>query len=181
MKRKVLENPECPICGFMVETNLHILWQCSAASDVWSMGPARFQKSSTDGSCFLEIVEEFFQKRSIEDMRLFIGLARRLWLRRNVVVHGGSFVPPVVIFNQATRALDEFAEVQAESPTILPINDTRVLSKWRAPSPGWVKINWDGALNSKENRVGGGVVIRDEAGEVLVAKGFSREGFSSPI
>jgi ribonuclease HI len=74
MKRKVLQNPKCPICGFMVETNFHILWQC----------------------------------------------------------------------------------------------------------PGWVKLNWDAALNNQEGKYGGGVVIRDWAGNVLSMKCFSRNGTVSP-
>ena len=94
-------------------------------------------------------------------------------MKRNDVVHGGSFVPPAVIFNQVTRALEEFTEAQAESSTIFPANDIGVLSNW---SPGWVKINWDGALNSEENRQGGGVVIWDGVGEVLAARCVSRGG-----
>jgi hypothetical protein len=34
--------------------------KCPTASNVWSMGPIKFQKSSTTRSCFLEVVEELF-------------------------------------------------------------------------------------------------------------------------
>jgi hypothetical protein len=164
----------------MVEMNFHILWQCPTALDVWSMCPIKFQKTSIVGSCFLEVVEELFQKCSLEEMRLFIGLARKLLMRRNDILHGGSFVPPTVIFNQANRALEEFKVAQAEGPTNLPSNVIGVLSRWKASNPGWVKINWDAALNSKENRQGGDVMIRDCAGNVLAARCFSHGGTSSP-
>jgi ribonuclease HI len=113
-------------------------------------------------------------------MRLFIGLARRLWMIRNNMLHGGSFVPPAVIFNQANRALEEFKVTQAEGPTNLPSTVIGVLSRWKAPSPRWVKINWDAALNSKGNRQGGGMMIWDCARNVLAVRCFSHGGTSSP-
>jgi hypothetical protein len=180
MKRKVLQNPKCPICGFMVETNFHILWQCPATSNVWSMGPVKFQKCSTAGSSFIEIAEKFFLTCSAKELGLFTRLARRLWLRRNDLIHGGLFVPPEIIFSQATRAMEDFQAAQEGVPTIVPSSSLGVLSRWEAPSPGWVKLNWDAALNNQEGKYGGGVVIRDWAGNVLAAKCFSRNGTVSP-
>jgi hypothetical protein len=57
-------------------------------------------------------------------------------------------------------------------------------NKWEALSPGWVKANWDAALNCKEGRMGGGVVILDCCGQVVVAsraRCFSRGRNPSPI
>lgn len=176
MKCKVLQNPECPICGFMVEMNFHIPWQCPATSYVWSMGPVKFQKCSTTRSSFIKVAEKFFLTCSAMELRLFTGLARRLWLRRNDLIHGGSFVPPEIIFSQATRAMEDFQVAQEGISTIVPSTSLVVLSRWEALSPGWVKLNWDAALNNKEGKHGGGVVIRDWAENVLVAKCFSREG-----
>ena len=45
MKRKFLNDPACPLCGFMVETGFHTLWQCPATTDVCSMSLKKFQKS----------------------------------------------------------------------------------------------------------------------------------------
>jgi hypothetical protein len=118
-----------------VETNFHILWQCPAALDVWSMGLVKFQKSSIVGSSFIEVVKEFFLKCSSEEMRLFTGLARRLWLRRNDLIHGGSFVPPAITFTQATRAMEEFKKVQEGVSMIVPNTGLGVLSIWEALSP----------------------------------------------
>jgi hypothetical protein len=51
--RKVLTDPNCPICGRAVETTFHALWQCPAAQDVWSAGGVIFQKSYFDGPAFI--------------------------------------------------------------------------------------------------------------------------------
>jgi len=46
---------------------------------------------------------------------------------------------------------------------------TTPASCWRPPDQDYVKINFDGALFSKENQAGIGVVIRNEAGLVLAS------------
>ncbi|XP_042965938.1 uncharacterized protein LOC122299618 [Carya illinoinensis] len=43
--------------------------------------------------------------------------------------------------------------------------------RWSRPREQAVKANWDAAVDKKEGKVGIGVVIRDEEGEVLVATG----------
>jgi hydrogenase maturation factor len=51
-KRKIINDPMCPLCGLVEETTTHVLWLCSAASDVWSMGDMRLQKSKAHGEDF---------------------------------------------------------------------------------------------------------------------------------
>ncbi|KAF5471762.1 hypothetical protein F2P56_008532, partial [Juglans regia] len=41
--------------------------------------------------------------------------------------------------------------------------------RWEKPRKGFVKANWDAAVERKQRKVGIGVVIRDEDGELLVA------------
>ena len=40
---------------------------------------------------------------------------------------------------------------------------------WKPPSQGFYKVNLDGAVFSKTKQAGAGVIIRDEAGEVIAA------------
>jgi hypothetical protein len=44
MKRKVVEEPLCPICNLEVETTLHVLWDCPASIDVWGASHRFFQQ-----------------------------------------------------------------------------------------------------------------------------------------
>ncbi|KAL5865476.1 hypothetical protein ACOSQ3_002990 [Xanthoceras sorbifolium] len=44
-----------------------------------------------------------------------------------------------------------------------------VQPRWKAPSPGWYKVNSDAAVDSVRKRVGLGVVIRDCQGQVMAA------------
>lgn len=52
---------------------------------------------------------------------------------------------------------------------------------WKPPVEDYVKVNWDAALNEKENRGGIGVVIRDNHGEVLVSLCGPKKNISNPL
>jgi hypothetical protein len=89
-RKKILQEPLCPICGLEPETTLHILWECQSSRDVWSLGSRVLQKSAIYGENFKEVIENLLQRCSQEDMIQVAGLTRRIWLRRNEVVFGGS-------------------------------------------------------------------------------------------
>ncbi|KAL5814282.1 hypothetical protein ACOSQ4_024923 [Xanthoceras sorbifolium] len=55
-----------------------------------------------------------------------------------------------------------------------------VVERWRIPSPGWVKINSDVAVDFRGRHLGFGVVIRDPGGLVLVPSSSLLPGLFSP-
>jgi hypothetical protein len=63
------------------------------------------------GPDFLRVVEGMFSKCDITEFQQFVGVARRIWLWRNGVVHGGLFLHPNTIFKQALMAMEEFKKV----------------------------------------------------------------------
>ena len=89
--RRVNISPTCPICEKKEETTFHILWQCPSAQDVWGASCATFQKSIVNGPNFLSIVEEMWTKCNKTEFALFAGIAWQIWLRRNELLHGGTF------------------------------------------------------------------------------------------
>jgi hypothetical protein len=54
------------------------------------------------------VVENIFKICEMEEIKIFVGVARRLWLRRNEVIHGGAFTHPIVLVQQAVLAVEEF-------------------------------------------------------------------------
>ena len=46
---------------------------------------------------------------------------------------------------------------------------------------GWVKANWDAALDKRNGRMGFGVIIRDHKGDVKVMDSRWSRGFLSPF
>lgn len=105
---KIIEDLLCPICGLDDETAHHILWQCPSARDVWCAGTKKLQKSSYFGLEFLQLVEAVFEKCSMEEIIQFVGIARRIWLRHNEVVHGGAFLHPSILVQRTYKAIEDF-------------------------------------------------------------------------
>lgn len=58
---------------------------------------------------------------------------------------------------------------------------TQIQACWTAPSPGWVKANWDAPLESQKGLVGCAVVVRDHLGKMMVAKCTTRKGYPTPL
>lgn len=89
-----------------------------------------------------------------------------IWNQRNQVrLHPPS--SPLHLLAQASKdRLAKFIAMQPppKLPQILP----RV--RWRPPPPGFVKVNVDGAVFSKENRPGVGIVIRNREELVLASQ-----------
>jgi ribonuclease HI len=168
--RNIIDDASCPICRMEEETAIHILWQCPSAKDVWSMGPKAMQKSTDEGRHFKGVVEAAMVKYSLEDMAFFAGVARRIWLRRNEVVHGGVFTHPKSLVQQAQQAMENFDVAQKTGETqCLPVRISPP-QRWTAPLVGWVKVNSDASVNLKRGWMGFGAVVRDERGEVLAAQ-----------
>jgi hypothetical protein len=81
-----------------------ILWACSGDNytyimgvsfdSKWCAGCVKLQKSTINGSQFLQVVEEIFLTCDLQEIEQFVGMARRLWLRRNEFLHDGQFRHP---------------------------------------------------------------------------------------
>jgi hypothetical protein len=56
----------------------------------------------------MQLMECLFERRDQEELRQFSGMARRIWLRRNDLIHGGGSSHPRVIMQQTTKSMLEF-------------------------------------------------------------------------
>ncbi|XP_059451341.1 uncharacterized protein LOC132182133 [Corylus avellana] len=131
-KRNIVNDPKCPICGREVETGFHILWQCPSAMDVWSMGNKKLQKRNFIGPYFVQVVEGVLAQCSPDEVQMFVGLARRIWLRRNEIVHGGFLTHLSVLLQLTTNAIAKFnkATVTNGTPTVVLAEQP---ARWMAP------------------------------------------------
>jgi hypothetical protein len=122
LKRGICDNSFCPICLSENETVEHIIWECPMANDVWGEAPIKLQKSTYLGGNFSQIFTDVISWCIKEEVELFAIIARRIWHRRNEVVHGGILMHPVQIVRGAVASLDDFKRVnqrggvQAEAP-----------------------------------------------------------------
>jgi hypothetical protein len=66
---------------------IHVLWECSAARDVWGDSDRCFQKSTIDCNSFLQLAETMMARCGTDEIISFVRIARKLWHRRNEWIH----------------------------------------------------------------------------------------------
>jgi hypothetical protein len=114
-KKGVTTDKLCPICAMEEETVMHVLWSCPASADVWGAGPRRLQKLDGAGRCFSELFDDICRRCDISEVELFAVTARRIWLRRNSVIHGEQFSHPTRLLDDAQTSLMIFKESTIET------------------------------------------------------------------
>ena len=129
---------------------------------------------------FFRIDEGMERRCTVEEFQSFVVVARRIWLRRNTLIHEGTFSHPNAIVVQATTALKEYHYAQMEPKVeVAPLGHAQS-GGWEALQLGWHKVNWDAALGVQSGRMGLGVVIRDHMGRLVAARSLSRQGGLDP-
>ena len=129
----------------------------------------------------MEVVEGIFNKCEEEEINCFVGIARKIWFRRNEVVHGGSFTHPNVLVQRAKEAVADFRDANMPVDPGVEGRSRSTPARWVGPRSGWSKLNWDAAVSEAHGTVGMGAVVRDEEGAVLAARCMVGRGFWTPV
>ncbi|KAG2667500.1 hypothetical protein I3760_15G118100 [Carya illinoinensis] len=164
----MVEDDSCPICNREVETMGHAIWSCEAARDVWAENASPLRKWSCSDESLSEVWERIIQKLPKLEVEMVAVSMRKIWLRRNKLIFEEQFTGPKCLISQAIEDMEEYREAQR----VGEVNRQSVIAggrevKWKRPGENIVKINWDVAYDQKSLKMGAGVVIRDEEGEVL--------------
>jgi hypothetical protein len=114
----------------------------------------------------------------------FIGIARRIWFRRNSVIHGGVFTNPNAIMAEVDVAMEEYTRIRVSLAA--PQQRTRAGGNnshltWKAPPLGWYKANADVAIDRAARRYATGVVVRDAKGKCIATKCATQRGLVAPV
>ncbi|KAF5479796.1 hypothetical protein F2P56_000588 [Juglans regia] len=119
----------------------------------------------------------------MEKLEEMVVLFRRVWLRRNEFVFEKKLSCPKYLVKGSLESLFEFKATQSLTKQGVKRNNNnaRIAMRWERPENGWVKVNWDAALNLKERRMGAGIIVRDEKGEALVAMCDQKTNVDSPV
>ncbi|XP_062167009.1 uncharacterized protein LOC133873305 [Alnus glutinosa] len=129
----------------------------------------RIQKltyEETDGRGLLLF---FFEKLDNEEVLEALTVAQMIWLRRNSMVFGRGFSPPLKVISEVHSSLEDGA--LGSSNLAHFISGLEVgHSFWSKPPQGWWKINWDASIDKEARRMGIRAVIRDGNGAVVAAR-----------
>ncbi|XP_061993443.1 uncharacterized protein LOC133711323 [Rosa rugosa] len=125
-------------------------------------------------------VMEFFDHASWvlvqEELDLFAFIMWRIWHDRNKWVFENKRFDALYSYKMAKSSHDEYRAVMISKGRGAKEKQKR----WKPPSQGFVKVNTDGAF-VPNNRVGGaGVVIRNNRGEIAVARTIPLFGVTTP-
>ncbi|KAF5442058.1 hypothetical protein F2P56_037243 [Juglans regia] len=148
---------------------MHAIWYCPAAADVWSESDIVIQKWSLYETDLLKLWDSLVEKVSKDVLEETVMVMRNIWLRRNEFIFEGVFKRPSQVIKATRDELRVFQLAQQNAKqNPIPRVDRGAVS-WSRPRESFVKANWDAAVSRKDRKVGLGVVIRDEEGEILVA------------
>ena len=147
VRRKIVDDPKCPICRLEAETIFHILWACPLSMDVWSVGLRLFQKFVFPAYDFLQLVEGIFQKSQGNEFAIFVEIARKIWFHGNKWIHDGLFTPPNEVSRPTHATVEDYK--RCNDPKNEEEVDKEMEMKWTRPPQGWYKINCDAAVDAK--------------------------------
>lgn len=110
----------------------------------------------SDGLCLIEKLMEVLDE---DELEVAVTVARRIWLRRNSVVHGGIFYPPARVAQDAKEVAEAFVRSNEEPKMGNAGTQVQERLRWKRPPEGMVKIKWDAALDKPNKRMGVDVVV----------------------
>jgi len=86
----------------------------------------KIQKCSNAGYSFKEVMEKFFDLCTSGEVDINVETARRIWFRRNSVIHGGDFLHPNDVILLATTAIGEYKGVMETDMSLLELEGISV-------------------------------------------------------
>ncbi|KAG6653325.1 hypothetical protein CIPAW_05G068400 [Carya illinoinensis] len=177
-RRKVTEEPACPICLHSTETIEHTLWDCPSTRDVWALSNRKFQKASTPSPPFAEKLESLEVSLGTKELLTFAITAWNLWKRKNEVVFKGHLTHPSSVVKQSQQLVEDPQHLHVSKKTKSPSQQNN--SHWEAPPQGKIKVNWDASVDKISCKVGVGVIIQDWKSQVLATLRMKQDLFPDP-
>jgi ribonuclease HI len=140
---------------------------------------SKIQKRSFEHEDFLAIFVDLMRFLDQEDLERVAVVTRALWFRRNAQVHGRQIGPPHIVVGQALESLEAFQQATSRQRPQVVANSPTV-HRWQVPPAGFVKVNWDAAVDGTHRRMGMGVIVRDPNGEVVAMLSAPRNYITAP-
>lgn len=162
----------CPRCGEGYETSTHMFLLCREARFLWQLSPLRIDPYEWDHS-FRDWCEQTAKACSVERAwEMTMMLLWQIWNERNSWVFDKKRNDPRIACDRALRYLGEHeaATVRNECSNVCA---SAGCSTWQPPDEGWWKLNIDAAVQS--DRVGVGMVVRDNTGDMVMGAGCKLE------
>ncbi|GLT52902.1 hypothetical protein SLA2020_262110 [Shorea laevis] len=114
---------------------------------------------------WFDLFEYLMNTLDDEDLELSHHIARQIWMRRNYFLFKGNFLSPVTLLQQG---LDSMEAYRTACSTLSSHVEVKYFG-WSVVAKACcqlVKANWDAALDTKNHRMGVGMLVRNDEGSV---------------
>ncbi|KAF5447767.1 hypothetical protein F2P56_033291 [Juglans regia] len=160
--------------------NVHAIWVCTAAADVWGGENSIFSKWRRHFSDFQLLWTELVTILNKESIELTSFVMYHLWARRNAFIFQNQFSQPVTVTTRAQSELSLFREFNTANRSRAEGSTTSsLLGTWKPPNQPFVKVNFDAAFIEGNDRMGMGIIIRDHARSLKACLHASRDHIHS--
>lgn len=172
-------NVVCSWCHMAVEDDLHVLFKCCFARELWeSMGLAELVNVEPNDTV-MSVLKRIFQ-RGDQQQNATVGLmCWNLWYRRNTWVWSHVNTSSFGVKSRMYSMLTEWNRAR-EDLQQQKVNELTRRRVWCKPPPGWIKINIDAACMRRTGQMGVGYVVRDEGGQFVRARSQVIQGSLQP-
>ncbi|XP_055959787.1 uncharacterized protein LOC130014852 [Mercurialis annua] len=177
--RHVFINDQCVVCSAGVECEYHLFYKCSLATACWSgLSVPMFVENGN----FLAWVSDWLEGPDVEKQSLIAIICWLLWQNRNNTVWNKKGGTSDTILINAGIQLSAWKVSRSQVGQLkraeLHEDDGRV--RWSPPKIGWLKVNVDAAVFSRNEGIGVGIVVRDWRGSLVQARLVKFHGNYSP-
>ncbi|XP_042964613.1 uncharacterized protein LOC122298827 [Carya illinoinensis] len=181
-RKRIVEEPNCPICLHHVESIENAIWKCESMRDVWGLCSMKLQKRSLQNQSFRELVINLMKEVNDEVLIEMAVVAWRLWKRMNELVFQKEFTNPLIILKQTRQKLQDLRLLQSNTSisTARQVGCVEPMNQWKAPPNGHYKINWDAIIDQKKCRMGIGTIIHNWEGQVMCTMRLNKPLFLDP-
>ncbi|KAK9991532.1 hypothetical protein SO802_026517 [Lithocarpus litseifolius] len=168
VRRTIIKDPLCDHCRSASENPLHALWSCHELDIVCSNLELWSFKSAVQFLDFKELLSSIIMQE--KNLEVFAITMWSIWTQRNQArLHQAACALHQVAQLSRERLAEFLASQVALDTHSRPIRWSNC--HWQPPPQEYVKINFDGAVFPKENKVGIDVVIRNNMGLVNAYSG----------
>ncbi|XP_075659463.1 uncharacterized protein LOC142629363 [Castanea sativa] len=159
----------CALCGNPTENILHILWFCAQAKEVWNLSKFSLLFDIGPNWGFLDVMQKLQRHEEVRPglMKRFVSVCWGIWKERYVIRTGGRGKPGRVTLKNSLGLMTKFhlTNEGLRKPTVAGSE----LVQWMPLLQGQYKINSNGTVFSNQRKVGLGMVVRDNVGDVIAA------------
>lgn len=177
-KRNIIDTASCAICSSRPDTDVHIIFDCPLAAQIWSLFRHHFSVVASWGNqasvWFGKLIAATEHLDTCSAMAI---LMWTLWTHRNNVLHNQEHQSTATLWAKGMACYVSVCDDMTQSEgSFLKF----VKLPWCLPPHSYVKINADASFIDEHSLAGGGWICRDTQG-LLVEAGGLQLAASSPL